>query len=375
VLASVHNTGGRALDMNGTLRLSGGPGGLSAGPFPATLGVTLAIGATEAVTIVLDPRLPAGPWAAEITLGSGLLERRAAATVTFPDVGAAPSVRTVPARPGWLFPAVGMALLLLVITVLVAVLRRRRSRTGRRSDLARHARAGLAGAESRPTFDPLPAHAEGLPPAPPGEAAPPERRRRPGRVVPRLDPKPLTAADIATAPYHWQLALPGAHDALKDLTNRSLFEDEVQFSIDTLGGDRLCLMLINIDGFAGITDSVGRAGTDAVLIATAERLRRAVRPGDLIARLAGDEFAVLFEDVDRADVNAIAHRMLRTVREPLVVDGHRVRLHASLGVAPTLPADDAGVLMRHAATALAEARNADRVHFAWYAEAAAPTSP
>jgi PleD family two-component response regulator len=58
-----------------------------------------------------------------------------------------------------------------------------------------------------------------------------------------------------------------------------------------------------------------------------------------------------------------------------MVNGQQVRVHASLGVAPTLPADDAGVLLRHAATALTEAKNADWVHFAWYADAAAPMSP
>jgi len=57
VRASVHNTGGRALDMNGTLQLLAGPGGLSAGPFPATLGTTPAIGDTEPVSIVWT-----NPW-------------------------------------------------------------------------------------------------------------------------------------------------------------------------------------------------------------------------------------------------------------------------------------------------------------------------
>jgi len=71
VLASVLNTGGRALDMSGTLELLGGPGGLSAGPFPANLGVTLALGETEPVTIALDPLLPAGPWDARITCTAG----------------------------------------------------------------------------------------------------------------------------------------------------------------------------------------------------------------------------------------------------------------------------------------------------------------
>jgi hypothetical protein len=92
VLASVHNTGGRALDMSGTLELLAGPGGLSAGPFPADLGTTLAVGDTEPVTIVLDERVPAGPWDARIILHSGLLERSARATISFPDAGAAAPV-------------------------------------------------------------------------------------------------------------------------------------------------------------------------------------------------------------------------------------------------------------------------------------------
>lgn len=129
VLASVHNTGGRALDLDGTLRLSAGPGGLSAGPFPATLGTTLAIGGTEPVTIALDKQLPAGPWDAQITLRSGLLERSARATITFPTAGAAPSVIIPSAQPAWLFPIIAgfILLVLLVIALVLFLLRRRRS--------------------------------------------------------------------------------------------------------------------------------------------------------------------------------------------------------------------------------------------------------
>lgn len=126
VLATVHNTGGRALDMNGTLELLGGPGGLSAGPFPATLGTTLAIGAMEPVTIALDKQLPAGPWDARITLHSGLLERKAQATITFPKAGAAAPVET--ARPGWLGRAVAGLVVLACIAVLLEIRRRRRRR-------------------------------------------------------------------------------------------------------------------------------------------------------------------------------------------------------------------------------------------------------
>ncbi len=97
VVASVHNTGGRALDMNGTLQLSAGPGGLNAGPFPANLGTTLAIGATEPITITLDRRLPNGPWDALVILHSGLLENSARATITFPT--AVPHHRRTPSSP------------------------------------------------------------------------------------------------------------------------------------------------------------------------------------------------------------------------------------------------------------------------------------
>jgi hypothetical protein len=84
VLASVHNTGGRALDMSGTLQLSAGPGGLSAGPFPANLGTTLAIGASEPIVILLDGQIPDGLWHALVALRSGLIERSASATIDFP---------------------------------------------------------------------------------------------------------------------------------------------------------------------------------------------------------------------------------------------------------------------------------------------------
>ena len=87
ILANVTNTGGRALDLLGSLTLNDGPGGLTAGPFPVNVAVTIGIGQMEPVRIHLDPQLPAGPWTAELTLSSGLVERTASATLTFPDSG------------------------------------------------------------------------------------------------------------------------------------------------------------------------------------------------------------------------------------------------------------------------------------------------
>jgi diguanylate cyclase (GGDEF)-like protein len=348
VVASVHNTGGRALDMSGTLELAAGPGGLNAGPFPAALGTTLAIGATEPVTIVLDRRIPAGPWDAQIILRSGLLERRAEATITFPSVGMAPSVATTPARLGPPYPAIAglLALLLLGLAILLVVRRRRR-------------RAAQDELQPQEMSQPL--------------TAPDDERRRPSRT-PAARPalRPVTVADIVEAPYHWQLALPGSHDSLTDLANRSLFEEETQFAIDARGGERLCLMLINLDAFNHVNERFGRDGGDALLVTIAERLRRAVRPQDLVARLDSDNFAILFEDVERRDVDSISRRLTKTINEPVPVHGREVLIQASLGAAQAQPTDNAGLLMQHAAAALADAKTPTKSHHQWYAKATAP---
>jgi LPXTG-motif cell wall-anchored protein len=117
VVASVHNTGGRALDMSGTLQLSAGPGGLSAGPFPANLSTTLAIGATEPIMIMLDRQIPDGPWHALVTLRSGPLERSARATINFPATGTSQLPYQLIA---------GFLILLLLVGILTALLMRRR---------------------------------------------------------------------------------------------------------------------------------------------------------------------------------------------------------------------------------------------------------
>jgi hypothetical protein len=129
VIAIVHNTGGRALDMSGTLRLTKGPAGLSAGPFAATLGTTLAINDTEPVSIALDKQIPAGPWDAHITLRSGVTIRSAQAVITFPAAGVGPAVTAIATGSRVLTPLhIGvLALVVLLLAVLAYLLRRRRT--------------------------------------------------------------------------------------------------------------------------------------------------------------------------------------------------------------------------------------------------------
>ncbi|MBA2324487.1 MAG: hypothetical protein H0V92_10915 [Pseudonocardiales bacterium] len=128
VLAQVHNTGGRALDMSGTLSLADGPAGLSAGPFPATLGTSLLSGQTEPVTIVLGKEITGGPWKATLEVRSGVLRRQAQAQITFPDKAGTSSPPTkaenVPQHKdkGILVPiAVGFIALLFLILLVLAL--------------------------------------------------------------------------------------------------------------------------------------------------------------------------------------------------------------------------------------------------------------
>jgi hypothetical protein len=93
IVATVENTGGRALDLSGKLRMTNGPGGLSAGPFNVKLGTTLGVGQTEPVEVTLAKALPAGPWHARLDLESGLVKRHTEAQVTFPKHGSGPVIK------------------------------------------------------------------------------------------------------------------------------------------------------------------------------------------------------------------------------------------------------------------------------------------
>lgn len=129
ITASIRNTGGRALDLRGTLTLSNGPGGLTAGPFPARVTVTVAVGETGRTTIELDPRLPAGPWNADLTLASGLVEKTVSGVVTFPAAGASSPVLLEATVSWWVIVVLGILVVVLAVGVgvLAWIALRRRS--------------------------------------------------------------------------------------------------------------------------------------------------------------------------------------------------------------------------------------------------------
>lgn len=124
VRAQVRNTGGRALDITGYLKLSQGPGGLTAGPYRIKNDITLAPGQSSRVTTILSNQLPNGPWRALVNLTSGLTKRQGAATIRFP--GSAAKAKS--AISGYLILA-GILLLVLVLALIAVWLIRRRRRS------------------------------------------------------------------------------------------------------------------------------------------------------------------------------------------------------------------------------------------------------
>ena len=133
LVARIHNSGARTIDVSGDLRLAKGPGGLRAGPFAVKLESALAPDDSKPVTVRLDRGLPRGPWRAHLRLKSGLVQRVAVATITFPrHVGAAkpPTARVASVESRHLILAITLLALLAAVAPAFLILRRSRRERG-----------------------------------------------------------------------------------------------------------------------------------------------------------------------------------------------------------------------------------------------------
>jgi diguanylate cyclase (GGDEF)-like protein len=126
------------------------------------------------------------------------------------------------------------------------------------------------------------------------------------------------------------------HDQLTGLPNRTLFRRHAAEAIDAgrRHADRAALLLLDLDGFKAVNDTLGHQIGDRMLQELGPRLRSIVREGDLVSRLGGDEFAVWLCDIDGvAAARFVAGEIIRVLREPVNLDGINLEIDASLGVA------------------------------------------
>jgi diguanylate cyclase (GGDEF)-like protein len=130
-----------------------------------------------------------------------------------------------------------------------------------------------------------------------------------------------------------QLIHQATHDDLTALPNRAGLLGRLEHAADEGRHGACALFYVDLDGFKAVNDTYGHAAGDRVLVAVAERLRRAVRPGDTVARLGGDEFVVVASGVaDPAVATDIAQRIINGVARPIAAGGRLVTVSASVGI-------------------------------------------
>jgi diguanylate cyclase (GGDEF)-like protein/PAS domain S-box-containing protein len=132
-----------------------------------------------------------------------------------------------------------------------------------------------------------------------------------------------------------RLAYGALHDALTGLPNRTLFMDRLSLALKRSQREKhlFAVLFLDLDRFKTINDSLGHAAGDELLIAVARRLEGILRPGDTVARLSGDEFAVMLDHLDAAeDAEWVAERIQQALRAPLTIGNRTVYTTASIGL-------------------------------------------
>jgi diguanylate cyclase (GGDEF)-like protein/PAS domain S-box-containing protein len=150
------------------------------------------------------------------------------------------------------------------------------------------------------------------------------------------------------------------HDPLTGLANRAFLDAHLPRSLASAaraGGD-VALLLLDLDRFKVVNDTLGHGAGDALLRVVAERLRASVRGGDVVARFGGDEFVVACDVADSVTaVAALAERVIDALAQPISVDGHELFVNASIGIVIADAAEtDAASLLRDADVAMYRAK-------------------
>jgi len=161
------------------------------------------------------------------------------------------------------------------------------------------------------------------------------------------------------------------YDSLTDLPNRALFGDRLSQALLAVARDPapLTLLLIDLDRFKEVNDTLGHDAGDLLLRQVATRMHDILRAVDTVARLGGDEFAVLLPHTDEDGAIAVAHKLLTVLTTPITLQGRAVEVGGSIGIALHPPdGADAATLLRHADVAMYQAKQARSGYVVYHAE-------
>lgn len=187
----------------------------------------------------------------------------------------------------------------------------------------------------------------------------------------------LVVAEVELESANEELRRRAFHDPLTGLPNRLLFEDRLAQALQRhartmerasgRGAGKVAVLFVDLDRFKPINDLMGHAMGDMVLKEASKRLRTAARDADTVARIGGDEFVVLMEDVGNvADCVSLARRLISVLTAPLEIAGRRVALSGSVGIAVHPDHGGSDKLLLHADAAMYTAKRAGGGNYALY---------
>lgn len=162
------------------------------------------------------------------------------------------------------------------------------------------------------------------------------------------------------------------HDALTGLPNRALLMDRIEMLVrqSSRSNGKFAVMLIDLDHFKRVNDSLGHQAGDQLLLNVARRIQSAVREGDTVARLGGDEFVIVLADAKgQDDLQSVVNNIVRRVSEPMMIGDTEIMVTPSVGGC-FFPDDaaDAGSLLKNADAAMYSAKSAGRSNSQWFSQ-------
>ena len=165
---------------------------------------------------------------------------------------------------------------------------------------------------------------------------------------------------------HLKMQKMAMQDPLTGLANRSALIDALRAALDAdpADGEGPVILLMDLDAFKSINDSMGHTAGDQVLVTVGQRIRNAVRSSDVVARLGGDEFAIVMPAVSPDQAAIVGHRILAALSEPIELPGKSVRCGASIGLSVGVPGQTPEEMLMEADVAMyaSKAEGQNRLH-------------